>query len=73
MKNDVKWCIREISSYWEFFFGHFKDHVNYKACDNYHQLKQEVDLFMEEYNHHRYQWGLEKMTPAQYRGHLLAA
>ncbi|WP_224768385.1 IS3 family transposase [Metabacillus idriensis] len=55
-----------MSSYWEFFFGHFKDHVNYKACDNYHQLKQEVDLFMEEYNHHRYQGGLEKKTPAQH-------
>ncbi|WP_147422018.1 IS3 family transposase, partial [Salipaludibacillus neizhouensis] len=27
----------------------------------------------EEYNSHRYQWGLKKMTPAQYRSHLLAA
>ncbi|WP_372675489.1 IS3 family transposase, partial [Cytobacillus sp. Bac17] len=26
-----------------------------------------------EYNQHRYQWGLNKMTPGQYRGHLLAA
>ncbi|WP_372675490.1 IS3 family transposase, partial [Cytobacillus sp. Bac17] len=26
-----------------------------------------------EYNQHRYQWGLNKMTPEQYRGHLLAA
>ncbi|NHM30631.1 IS3 family transposase, partial [Neobacillus terrae] len=25
-----------------------------------------------EYNNHRYQWGLNKMTPVQYRGHLLA-
>ncbi|NHN28209.1 IS3 family transposase, partial [Paenibacillus agricola] len=23
------------------------------------------------YNHHRYQWGLKKMTPVQYRNHLL--
>ncbi|MCM3246616.1 IS3 family transposase [Cytobacillus pseudoceanisediminis] len=28
---------------------------------------------IEEYNQHRYQWGLNKMTPGQYRGHLLAA
>ncbi|WP_396105855.1 IS3 family transposase [Cytobacillus firmus] len=28
---------------------------------------------MEEYNQHRYQWGLNKMTPVQYWGHLLAA
>ncbi|WP_230504738.1 IS3 family transposase, partial [Sutcliffiella rhizosphaerae] len=26
-----------------------------------------------EYNNNRYQWGLKKMTPVQYRGHLLAA
>ncbi|WP_374992214.1 IS3 family transposase, partial [Paenibacillus sp. LHD-38] len=23
--------------------------------------------------HHRYQWGLKKMTPVQYRNHLLSA
>ncbi len=57
----------------ESFFGHFKDHVNYKNCENLTQLKQVVNEFMEEYNSHRYQWGLMKMTPAQYRGHLLAA
>ncbi|MED3688739.1 IS3 family transposase [Peribacillus butanolivorans] len=28
---------------------------------------------MEEYNDHRYQWGLKKMAPVQYRDHLLAA
>jgi transposase InsO family protein len=57
----------------ESFFGHFKDHVNHKVCVNLQQLRQEVDLFIEDYNNHRYQWGLNKMTPAQYRGHLLAA
>ncbi|MYL38915.1 IS3 family transposase, partial [Halobacillus litoralis] len=25
------------------------------------------------YNNERYQWKLNKMTPVQYRGHLLAA
>ncbi len=57
----------------ESFFGHFKDHVNYKSCESLKQLKQEVNEYMEEYNNYRYQWGLMKMTPAQYRGHLLAA
>ncbi|WP_374226381.1 IS3 family transposase [Bacillus sp. sid0103] len=28
---------------------------------------------MEEYNNDRYQWGLNRMTPVQYRGHLLVA
>jgi len=57
----------------ESFFGHFKDWVDYKSCDNLNELKQKVDSFIEEYNNNRYQWGLKKMTPAQYRGHLLAA
>ncbi|MFV8827264.1 IS3 family transposase, partial [Alkalihalobacterium sp. APHAB7] len=25
------------------------------------------------HNNHRYQWGLKKMTPVQYRNHLLVA
>ncbi|MFF2459844.1 IS3 family transposase [Peribacillus simplex] len=27
---------------------------------------------MEEYNMSRYQWGLKKMAPVQYRDHLIA-
>ncbi|WP_396125745.1 IS3 family transposase, partial [Bacillus sp. Marseille-Q3570] len=27
----------------------------------------------EYYNSFRYQWGLKRMTPEQFRGHLLAA
>lgn len=57
----------------ESFFGHFKDEVDYKDCNNLGELKQIVDSYIDEYNNHRYQWGLKKMTPAQYRGHLLAA
>jgi putative transposase len=57
----------------ESFFGHFKDEVDYKECNSLNELKQMVDSYIEEYNNHRYQWGLKKMTPVQYRGHLLAA
>jgi putative transposase len=57
----------------ESFFGHFKDEVDYKECNSFIELKQMVDSYIEEYNNHRYQWGLKKMTPVQYRGHLLAA
>ncbi|WP_338422659.1 IS3 family transposase [Cytobacillus oceanisediminis] len=32
-----------------------------------------MNRVIEEYNQHRYQWGLNKMIPEQYRGHLLAA
>ncbi|WP_318506702.1 IS3 family transposase [Bacillus sp. T3] len=57
----------------ESFFGHFKDLAEYKSLDNLKEVKREVDRVIEEYNHHRYQWGLNKMTPVQYLGHLLAA
>ncbi|MBM7694894.1 transposase InsO family protein [Peribacillus deserti] len=57
----------------ESFFGHFKDEVDFKECTSLSELKQIVDSYIEEYNCHRYQWGLNKMTPVQYRDHLLAA
>lgn len=57
----------------ESFFGHFKDWAEYKSCKNLREVRKEVDRVIEEYNHHRYQWGLNKMTPVQYRSHLLAA
>ncbi|WP_026693192.1 IS3 family transposase, partial [Peribacillus kribbensis] len=57
----------------ESFFGHFKDWAEYKSLNCLEDVKNEVDRVIEEYNHSRYQWGLNKMTPVQYRGHLLAA
>jgi transposase InsO family protein len=57
----------------ESFFGHFKDEVDYKVCESLSELKHLVDSYIEEYNNDRYQWGLNRMTPAQYRSHLLAA
>ncbi|MGO4111191.1 IS3 family transposase, partial [Paenibacillus sp. YAF4_2] len=30
-----------------------------------------IDRYITYYNNHRYQWGLKKMTPVQYRNHLL--
>lgn len=57
----------------ESFFGHLKDEIDYKECKTFSELKAMVDSYMEEYNNSRYQWGLKKMTPVQYRNHLLAA
>lgn len=57
----------------ESFFGHFKDEVEYKKCTNFSELQKVIDSYMEEYNYQRYQWGLNKMTPAQFRSHLVAA
>ena len=57
----------------ESFFGHMKDEVDFKC---YHTLKEVIralDDYIEYYNNYRYQWNLKKMTPKQYRNHLLLA
>ena len=55
----------------ESFFGHFKDEASIKACTTLEELKREIKQYMTYYNRYRYQWNLKKMTPVQYRDHLL--
>jgi putative transposase len=55
----------------ESFFGHLKDEVYIKSCQTLEELKKEIKQYMIYYNNYRYQWNLEKMTPVQYRNHLL--
>ncbi|GIO16887.1 hypothetical protein J19TS2_64420 [Cohnella xylanilytica] len=55
----------------ESFFGHLKDHVISRNCSSIDELKREIDRYIHYYNNYRYQWGLKKMTPVQYRNHLL--
>ncbi|WP_374120492.1 IS3 family transposase [Neobacillus sp. PS3-40] len=55
----------------ESFFGHFKDEAYIKPCENLEELKREIKQYMTYYNLYRYQWNLKKMTPVQYRDHLL--
>ncbi|EOP60721.1 hypothetical protein KOY_03706 [Bacillus cereus VDM021] len=55
----------------ESFFGHFKDEAYIKPCESFAQLKNEIKNYMTYYNHYRYQWNLKKMTPVEYRNHLL--
>ena len=57
----------------ESFFGHMKDEVDFSSCGNLEDIKNAVDDYIEYYNHHRYQWNLKKMTPIEYRNHLLCA
>jgi len=57
----------------ESFFGHMKDHLELKKCNNLEEVKKEMKRFMNYYNTHRYQWDLKKMTPVEYRNHLLHA
>jgi transposase InsO family protein len=57
----------------ESFFGHFKDEVDATTCKTVAELRGRIENYMEYYNSSRYQWELKKMTPEQYRGHLLTA
>lgn len=55
----------------ESFFGHMKDEIDLKVCATLDEVKQEIKSYMTYYNLYRGQWNLKKMTPVQYRNHLL--
>jgi putative transposase len=55
----------------ESFFGHMKDEMQYKEAKTFKELSNIVDKYIKYYNFDRYQWNLEKMSPVQYRNHLL--
>jgi len=56
----------------ESFFGHFKDEVDYRNCKTFEELRQLIENYIHDYNHARAQWSKNKMTPVEYRDHLLA-
>lgn len=55
----------------ESFFGHFKDDVDYKECKSFDELSLKINEYVRYYNQERRQWKLKKMTPVEYRNHLL--
>lgn len=55
----------------ESFFGHLKHEVNLKNCKTFEEVKNIIENYINYYNNERYQWKLNKMTPIQYRCHLL--
>lgn len=57
----------------ESFFGHMKDEIDLKSCKTFNELKVIINDYMDYYNNYRYQWGLKKLAPIQYRNQLLAA
>lgn len=57
----------------ESFFGHMKDELEYEDCQTIEELRERVNEYILMYNTTRYQWGLKKMTPDEYRSHLLTA
>lgn len=56
----------------ETFFGHLKDDVDCKEAKTYEELHDMIKIYMDYYNNERYQWELKKMTPVEYRDHLLS-
>lgn len=57
----------------ESFFGNIKYEAYIKTCTSSAQLIQEIKDYMKYYNQYRYRWNLKKMTPVEYRNHLLKA
>ena len=49
-----------------------KDEIDLKNCKTFKELQLEIDRYIKYYNNYRYQWKLKKMSPVQYRNHLLA-
>lgn len=56
----------------ESFFGHFKDEVDYKLCNNFKELKDKIDRYVYYYNNSRYQWNKNMLAPIEVRDYLLS-
>ncbi len=56
----------------ESFFGHLKDELDYRSCNTLQELRTTIAEYMKYHNHERKQWERKKMTPVEYRDHLLA-
>ncbi|MDZ4965058.1 IS3 family transposase, partial [Clostridium perfringens] len=55
----------------ESFFGHLKDETYIKDCETFEELQEEIEDYIDYHNNYRPQWNLKKMTPVNYRNHLL--
>lgn len=57
----------------ESFFGHLKDDIDYQSCKTFEELQLLLKNYIQYYNYERAQWDRNKMTPVEYRDHLLAS
>jgi len=51
--------------------GHLKDWFDFSECGTLEQVEAEVDRVINYFNEERPQWHRKKMTPVEYRNHLL--
>lgn len=56
----------------ESFFGHMKDELKLKTkkWDTFHEVKTDIDDWMDYYNNDRGQWNLEKLSPNEYYNYI---
>lgn len=62
-------CIDNAAT--ETFFGHMKDEIDVSNCSTFTEVQIEIVTYISYYNGRRRQWDRKKMTPIQYRNHLL--
>ena len=55
----------------ESFFGHMKQEINFKGCNDFDEVKKIIDDWMDYYNNDRYQWELSKLSPNEYYEYLM--
>ena len=73
------WLIQSMSRKWncidnsptESFFWHLKDEIDTLTCNNFEELEKYIENYIFYYNNKRPQWNRKKMTPVNYRNHLL--
>lgn len=54
----------------ESFFGHMKDEINIRHCQNHEEVKAVIDDWADYYNDDRYQWELAKLSPNEYARYM---
>lgn len=72
-------CVQSMSRKWncidnaptESFFGHMKDEIDISSCETIEEVEKYIENYIFYYNNSRPQWSRKKMTPVQYRNHLL--
>lgn len=52
-------------------WGHLKDWIDVSGCKTFEEATREIDRVVVFYNEERPQWTKKKMTPVEYRNHLL--
>lgn len=73
------WYLQSMSRKWncldnaptESFFWHMKDEIDLNDCKTFQDVEKYMKNYIFHYNNHRPQWNRKKMTPVQYRNHLI--